>query len=196
MLRPRGGPRSAALLALAVSAATFACDNPFALPPASLPPQEFSITLYAITGTPLQYPSAYDLTLERPVRTDQSSSLDFAFDITVDSLQDTVALLMPRGALGLYRDGGLQLTETPYDSVVFAPNTGYDEGTPVAVHVGSVVLAASRSQACNIGYIYPLYAKMEVTALDLNARSVTLQMLIDPNCGYRSLESSTAPPSK
>jgi hypothetical protein len=196
MLRPRVGPRLAALLALAFSAAFAACDNPFALPPAALPPTEFAITLYAITGTPLEYPSAYDLMRQIAVRTDRSSSLDFAFDIVVDSLQDTVAVLLPRGALGLYRDGGLQLARTPYDSVTFAPNNGYDEGSPLPVSLGSVVLAASRSQTCNIGYVYPLYAKMEVTALDFAARSITLQLLIDPNCGYRSLESSSIPPSK
>ena len=64
------------------------------------------------------------------------------------------------------------------------------------VGLGSVVLAASRSQTCNIGYVYPFYAKIEVTALDLTARSITLQMLIDPNCGYRSLQSSSLPPTK
>jgi len=196
MLRPRGGPRPAALLALALAAAIAACDNPFALPPAALPPTEFSLTLYAITGTSLAYPSAYNFMAQTPARTDRTSNLDFAFDIVVDSLGDTTAVLLPRGALGLYRDGGLQLTRTPYDSITFAPNSGYDEGTPLAVSVGSVVLAASRSQTCNIGYVYPYYAKMAVTALDLTARSITLHMLIDPNCGYRSLQSSTVPPSK
>ena len=196
MLRPRGGPRSAALLALAIAAATAACDNPFALPPAALPPTEFSLTLYAVSGTSLAYPSAFNLMTQTSVRTDRTSSLDFAFDIVVDSLGDTSAVLLPRGALGLYRDGGLQLTRTPYDSITFAPNNGYDEGTALAVGVGSVVLAASRSQTCNIGYVYPLYAKMAVTALDLTARSITLKMLIDSNCGYRSLQSSTVPPSK
>jgi hypothetical protein len=196
MSRPRGGPRSAALLALALSAAFAACDNPFALPPAALPPYITTETLYAITGTPLQYPSAYDLMRQIPVRTDRTPSLDFAFDLVVDSLNDTVAVLLPRGALGLYRDGGLQLTSLEYDSVSFAPNSGYSEGTPVPVGVGSVVLAASRSQTCNIGYVYPLYAKMEVAALDRAARSITLHMLIDPNCGYRSLDSTSIPPSK
>jgi hypothetical protein len=198
MSRRCGGPRSIALLALAFAAAAAACDNPFALPPAALPPTEFTLTLYAITGTPLVYPSALNLMTDppAPVRTDRTSNLDFAFDVVVDSLGDTTAVLLPRGALGLYRDGGLQLTRTPYDSITFAPNSGYDVGTPVTVGVGSVVLASSRSQTCNIGYVYPLYAKMAVTALDLTARSITFKMLIDSNCGYRSLQSSTVPPSK
>jgi hypothetical protein len=196
MSPPRGNPRSAALLALALAAAAAACDNPFALPPASLPPYEQTVTLFAITGTPLTEPSAFDLMTQTVVRTDRTSSLDFAFDIVVDSMRDTVAELLPRGALGLYRDGGLQITKTPYDSIRIAPTSGYDEGTPVAVSLGSVVLAASRSQTCNIGYVYPYYAKMEVSALDLVARTVTLHLLVDPNCGYKSLESSTLPPTK
>jgi hypothetical protein len=196
MSRPRGAPHSAALLALAAVAAIAACNTPFALPPAALPPYVFSITLYAITATPIEEPSAYDLVTPAAVRTDSTSNVDFAFDIQVDSLGDTVAVLLPRGALGLYRDGGLQITQTPWDSIHYAPNGGYNQGDPLTVSVGSVVLAASRAQTCNIGYVFPLYAKMAVTALDLTARSITLHMLIDSNCGYRSLDSTSVPPSK
>ena len=195
MSRPRRRTRSAALLALALSAATATCNNPFALPPATLPPMEMPVTLFAMTGTSLTEPSAYNLMKQIEVRTDRTSDLDFAFDIRVDSLGDTVAVLLPRGALGLFRDGGLQITKTPYDSILKAPTSGYNEGDPLAVGVGAVVLAASRSQPCNIGYIYPLYAKMVVTSLDKVARSITVQMLVDPNCGYKSLKSSNVPPS-
>ncbi len=195
MSRTLGLTGTAALVALAVSAAIAACNDPFALPPANLAPIRDTLRLWAISGTPIDQPSAFDMLLQHVARTDRTSSFDFAFDIQVDSLHDTTAVLLPRGALGLNRDGGIQLTTTPYDSITTAPNTGYTQGDPVAIKLGTVVLAASRAQTCNFGYIYPLYMKLVVTAVDMTARTVTFNTLLDPNCGYRSLEYSTVPPS-
>jgi hypothetical protein len=187
--------RPLALLALALAGASAACNDPYALPPATLPPSEFTVTLYALTGTSISLPSAFDLLQQIVVRTDRTSVFDFAFDMPVDSANDTTAVFLPRGALGLSVAGGLQLTTQPYDSIKSAPNRGYVLSDPVPIQVGSVVLASSRSITCNFGYIRPLYAKMEITAIDKVARSVTFQMLVDPNCGYSSLEASTTPPS-
>ncbi len=194
MSRPPAAARSAALVAVLLATAAAACNDPYALPPATTPPAIFDLTLWSITGTSIASPSAYDLLLQTVVRTDRTSVFDFAFDIP-DSLGDTVAVLLPRGALGLYRDGGLQLTTTPFDQISRAPNSGYVQGDPLPVKVGDVVLAASRSQTCNFGFVEPFYAKMRVTALDFVQRSITMHMLVDANCGYRSLDSSTTPPT-
>jgi hypothetical protein len=196
MSRSLGAARPAALFALALSAAIAACNDPFALPPAQLPPIEVPLTLWAMTGTALSEPSAFDMLKQLVARTDRTSDFDFAFDMQVDTLKDTIAVLLPRGALGLFRDGGIQLTTTPYDSITLAPNSGYELGNRVTVKLGDVVLAASRSQSCNFGFIRPLYMKMRVTAIDRAARSITFDTLLDPNCGYRSLRHSSAPPSQ
>lgn len=196
MSRPLGATRPAALFALAIAAAIAACNNPFALPPATLPPAEGSLTLYALTGTSLLEPSAYDMVQQLVVRTDRTPLFDFALDMVTDSLHDTTAVLIPPGALGLLRDGGLQITTTPYDSITIAPDGGYQQGAPQPLALGTVVLASSRSQSCNFGFIRPLYAKLKVTAIDLVARSVTFLMLLDPNCGYRSLQHSLVPPTQ
>jgi len=193
-------PRPAALFALACVAAIAACNASFTLPPATQAPVTGTTTLYALTGTSLSLPSAYSL-LPSPiypdvVRTDRSSAFDFAFNIEVDSASDTSAVLLPRGAMGLYMDGGLQLTQTPFDSIDLAPTGGYQDSLPVKVQVGTVVLVASRQQTCNFGYVYPLYGKFQVTALDLAARSVTFDLVVDPNCGYRSLKADSVPPTR
>jgi hypothetical protein len=196
MSRSLRATRPAALFALALCAASAACNNPFALPPATLPPVSATLVLFAMTGTPLETPSAFDMVLQLVARTDRTSQFDFAFDIQVDSVHDTTAVLYPRGALGLFRDGGIQTTLTPYDSITIAPTNGYEEGAPVTVKLGSVVLVASRVQSCNFGFIRPLYMKLQVTTLDLVARSITFKTLLDPNCGYRSLRPSTLPPTE
>ncbi len=195
MSRPPAAARPVALFALLLASAVAACNDPYALPPATTAPAIFDLTLWSITGTSLASPSAYDLLNQTVVRTDRTSVFDFAFDIP-DSLGDTVAVLLPRGALGLYRDGGLQLTTTPFDQITTAPNSGYDQGDPLPVKLGDVVLAASRSQTCNFGFVRPYYAKMKVTGIDFTERSITLHMLVDANCGYSSLDSSDVPPTK
>ena len=192
MSRPFVATGCAALFALAVGAAVAACDNPFALPPASVTALDTVITLYSLTGSPVDEPSAYDMVLVRLVRTDQDYNFDFALNMP-DSLGDTVPVLLPPGALGLTRDGGLQISKTPFDSITYAPNSGYDQASGQRLQTGTVVLASSRTQSCNYNIAYPLYAKLQVVQVDTAARSVTLHMVLDPNCGYRSLVDSIVP---
>jgi len=188
-------PRAVAPLALALLAATATCGSPFSLPPANLGVPKGTVTLWALNGTDLAEPSAYDVMLQTVARTDRTSAFDFAFDVRVDSLNDTTAVLLPRGSLGLSIDGGLQLTQQVFDSITIAPTGGYIDSLPVAVKAGNVLFAASRQETCNFGYIKPLYAKLHVTALDLAARTITFDIVTDPNCGYRSLKVDTIPPT-
>jgi hypothetical protein len=188
--------RASAIPALALLAATAACSSPFALPPANLATAAGTVTLWALTGTDLSHPSAYDVMLQTVVRTDRTSAFDFAFDIRVDSLQDTSAVLLPRGVLGLSVDGGLQVTTQAYDSITIAPTPGYQDTLPVVVKAGTVLLAASRAETCNFGYVRPIYAKLRITAVDPVARTLTFDVLTDPNCGYRSLKADSLPPTE
>ena len=194
MSRPVAASGFAALFALAVGAAFAACDNPFALPPSINSPFDTTYTLFSMTGTPVYEPSAFNMVDSQLVRTDRTYLFDFALDLP-DSLGDTIPLLLPPGALGLPRDGGLQITKTPFDSMNYAPNTNYDAGAGQKLAVGTVVLASSRTQSCNYNIAYPLYAKLEVLAIDTIARSVTFHMLLDANCGYRSLQADSVPPT-
>lgn len=194
MSRPFAATGLAALCALAVGAAFAACDNPFALPPATATPVDTTYTLYSITGSVIWGPSAYDLVDNLPIRTDRSSLFDFALDMP-DSLGDTIPLLIPPGGLGLPRDGGLQISKVPFDSLNYAPDAGYDQAVGQRLAVGTVVLASSRTQSCNYNIAHPLYAKLNILAIDRVARSVSLRMVLDPNCGYRSLQADSVPPS-
>jgi len=189
-------PRAAALVAMTLLGSGLACSTSFPLPPATAAVTSATVTLWALTGTDLSHPSAYDVMNEEVARTDRTSLFDFAFDIRVDSVNDTTAVLLPRGTLGLYVDGGLQVTTQAYDSITAAPTSGYQDTLALPVTVGTVVLAASRSETCNFGYVRPLYARMHITALDLVARSITFDIVTDPNCGYRSLKVDSLPPTQ
>jgi hypothetical protein len=61
----------------------------------------------------------------------------------------------------------------------------------LAIDVGTVFLARSRSvpDGCSaITGALPRYGKFEVLSIDAAERVVTLQTLINVNCGYRQLE--------
>ncbi len=194
MSRPFRATGLAALCALAVGAAFAACDNPFALPPATSIPLDTVYVLYSLTGSAVNQPSAYDMVNQLAVRTDRTPNFDFALDMP-DSLGDTIPLLLPPGALGLPRDGGLQISTTPFDSLNYAPDGGYQQTVGQKLAVGTVVLASSRTQSCNYNIAHPLYAKLKILAIDTAARSVSFRMLLDNNCGYRSLRADSLPPS-
>jgi hypothetical protein len=186
--------RRVRVLGPVVACALAACGEGLTLPPASLPVTEDTVTLYALSGTPVNTPSAYSLLSLIAVRTDQTTDLDFAFEIGpanrlgVATTGDTVAVLMPRARLGFSPDGGFQATTLPFDSIRLAPERGYDEERAVRADSGAVYLVTSRRQSCNFGFVRPYYAKLRVEALDRVQRTVRLRLVIDPNCGYRSFE--------
>jgi hypothetical protein len=182
-------------LVLAFAGAT-ACGSDLTLPPATIPIAQQQIKLYALTGTPVGTSSAYDMLSLAEVRTDVSTGFDFAFDMVFDSAygfgqhNDTVAVLIPRGALGFTADPGLQVVPTfNFDSLKIAAGTGYTKARAVRIHEGDVLFAASRAQSCNFGFIRPHYAKLLIQAIDLNAKMATILVIIDPNCGYQGLGS-------
>lgn len=165
-------------------AAFAACSDPFGLPRASLTNTVDSLGLFALSGTPVWTPSAYRVEFRQPVRTDQGTVFDFAFDM--DSTGE--ARVYPTGALGLGEASGLQVATEPFDSVLIAPDRGFQLDTAVVVTVGTVVLVHSRTSTCDFGITAFYYAKLQVVAVDTAARRLDFRILVNQNCGYRGLE--------
>lgn len=176
------------LLPALCSLALLGCDDELTLPPAQAFIAQQDIELFALTGTPVRTPSAYSMLLLRPVRTDISNDFDFAFDIR-DTLGGQQAYLVPRGVLGFQPDGGLQLSTVAFDSLRLAPLGGYEREVMIPVDSGDVIVAASRLQSCDFNIVSPRYAKLRITGIDLTRRVAQIRLVIDPNCGYRSLGS-------
>ena len=189
-------PCAASLRAACVALLLAGCGSDLTLPPASAPITQQEITLYALTGTSVGTNSAYDMLSLIEVRTDLTNSFDFAWDLRFDSAYgigkagDTVAVLIPRGALGFVTDPGLQLAPTfSIDSAIVAPTDGYIKDHAVRIKQGVVLYAASRVQTCNFGFTLPHYAKLLIEQIDLTNRQVVIRVVEDPNCGYRTLTS-------
>ena len=179
---------------LFVAAAVSACGEDIVLPPASIPVAEQQIMLFALTDTPVNTPSAYTITSLAEVRVDLSNDYDFAFDIGPRSRYgltgtptDTVAVLVTRHYMGFVADGGFQPATGIFDSIMIAPATGYEQQLPAVIDVGTVLFAASRLRQCNFNLIRPHYAKLVVQEIDRTLRRATIRLVVDPNCGYRSL---------
>ena len=178
-------PTRAALVLAAV--ATSACGEANLLPPATLAVREDTIRLWAVSGTDIGLPSAYDLVLGLTARTDRTSDFDFVFDFVYDSVaHDTVPALLPRAALGLSADGGLVRVATRFDSLYAAPAGGYDASKVVFLDSTTVVVARSRTQTCNFGIYSGIFAKLVPLELSRTYRRLTMRLVTDPNCGYHS----------
>lgn len=165
-------------------ATAWGCGDPFGQK-AQFSNNVDTLTLYALRGTPIRSHSAYDMYTLSTSRTDTTSGYDFAFDIDPTGR----ALIYPGGALGLSKDAGLQLMDRTFDAIHSAPETGFSTDTSIVVAVGDVFVARSRVSSLFCVYVaVPRYGKFQVLAIDDFARTITLQGLVDLNCGYRGLE--------
>ena len=165
-------------------ALTAACGDPFGLPSASADNVVDTVSLYALSGTPVATPSGYNLQFREAVRTDQGGAFDFAIDL------DTAyrPVLLPTGALRLGRSSGVQATTLPFDSIRIAPGGGFQLDSAVTVDVGGRAIVHSRDAVCSWGGAAVYYAKLQMLAVDTAARRIDFQILVDTNCGYRGLE--------
>ncbi|OLC09616.1 MAG: hypothetical protein AUH41_04815 [Gemmatimonadetes bacterium 13_1_40CM_66_11] len=174
------------LLFACAAAAAAACGDSFGLQ-AYRSNVVDTVSLYALSGTPVTKPSGYAL-LNGAVRTEQVAYFDFAFDI------DTAgrAVLLPTGALKLGQQSGLQLSTQAFDSLRIAPTANYHLDSAVVVHDSSVVLAHSAQVPCGNGFLTYYYAKLHVLTIDTtstpNGRRIDFAILADLNCGFRGLE--------
>jgi len=166
--------------------AAAACGNSTGLPSAGFPNYVDTAMLYALTGTPIGTPSGYDITVQMVSYPEQGATFDFAFDIT----EDGVAQVLPAKLLGRTTVAGIQAAETSFDSIREAPLDGYVTDTAFTVANGTTFLARSRAYSNNCGYVsaLPRYGKFRVLAIDEATRTVTLEAMVDWNCGYRQLE--------
>lgn len=170
------------ILALVVSTtALIACGDPLR-PQASIPTQDATLNVFALTGTPVALPTAINLFLQRAVRAEPANAYDVVFDII-----DEQPVLLPPTAIGAFGRAGLQRATGTFETITEAPRTGYNESDPLPIAVGDLVIVrASASQFCFGGITPYIHAKMEITAIREADRGFTVRMRVNPNCGFRS----------
>ncbi len=164
------------------------CDNTLALPPATVPNIIDTVTLHALQGTPINTASGFDVTLRLTARTDrQSEGFDIAFDIDDEGR----GLIFTTGALGLNVSSAIQASDRAFGDILIAPLEDYTLDSAIVVGVDSVFIVRSRSTTLGCVFFLgqlPRYGKFHVLDLNLDTRQITLENLVNINCGYRSLE--------
>ena len=175
-----------ALGALALASQTLSCGDPLSLRPPSVANRLDTVTVYAVTGTPIFRPSGYLISERAPVRLDRIPIFDFAYHIDEAGKPSFLPYDLITGSQRTSGNPGLLPTDTPFEAIEVAQQLGYIVRDTVEVIPGQVYYARSEvSQRCVLGT--PYYAKLEVLAVDDSARAVRFQVLTNLNCGYRGL---------
>jgi hypothetical protein len=185
-LTPRTTLR-ALLVAFVIGAASLtACGpDPFA-PVANSPVVLTTFRVWAITGTPPPYPTAFSLPANSTIRLEPSGSFDIAFDITpAGKLQ-----VLPMGAVVSPPTGprpiGINVPGTSYQSILSAPRTGWNTDSIIEVTVGEAFVLQVPSVLCPFNTSQVLYGKFVAESILVDERRIFMSARLNPNCGFRS----------
>jgi len=174
------------LLPLAAAGISLAgCDDPNQLADPSITNRVDTVAMYAIDGTSVRRESAFSIDLGRPVRIDIFSGFDFAFNLD----QQGRIVFLPARVVGLPEssvDPGFIKNGVPFDQVTVAPLDGYITLDSIIAQVGDNYSIRSRI-LCSVGT--PKYGKINVLGVNTHPEtlSVTLEVLVNQNCGYIGL---------
>jgi hypothetical protein len=188
-----------------VAPALAACGgtDPFA-PVASLYTSASGYIIYPLSSAPALLPTALQMLTQTAVRPQVSQALGLNFDVVFDiDAQNRVRVIPPK-LVATVPTGtpitGVQTITTPFDSLLRAPSSGYQYDSVTVVRVGQVFAVTSQgstSAGITCASTSPIYAKMVVDSIvtvpELNTRKMFLRTVIDPNCGFRSLETGVIP---
>lgn len=178
-----------AIIAAGFTAALLsACGDPAGLK-ASLLNSVDTLAVFALSGTPPNYPSGIAFLSRQPVRVDGFANFDVAFDINADgnAVIYPVRLVVAAGAS---RAVAMQKIPASFETVVEAPKDGYQANSALVLRAGETVVVQSvhnqGSDLCQFAINPNIYAKLAVDSVKLDSRTVYLRMGLDPNCGFRS----------
>lgn len=148
----------------------------------------FSDTLmvYALSGTPVSYPTALNVQELAVVRATGVFDYEIAFDIdaTGNAVLYPMELLVAEEAP--VRRVGLQKLDVPFESLTSAPRTGYVYDQPLTLAAGESV-AIEAAVPCQYPYPQVVFAKLMVDSVSTAKRAIYFRAVSDPSCGFRSL---------
>ena len=163
-----------------------------------------TLQVFAMTGTPPSFPSAFLASAGAVTRADGSFNFDIAFDID----QSNKVIIFPQKLIGVpcvlgalncggaagAKPVGLQRITVPFDSLVRAPASGYQFDSSFTMSPGqAVAMQVQSSSECPLSFSTVMYSKVVIDSLDPNRRAIYFRSVHDPNCGFRNLVPGATP---
>ena len=147
-----------------------------------------TLVVYALSGTPLAFPTALATLAHTVVRADANIAFDIAFDIDAQGnalLYPFRLIVDPTVAI---RPVGILKVDVPFDSLRRAPTGGYRYDSVTVAPTGTVaVIQATREDECNFDVGKQIYSKIVIDEIDPITRRIAFRILVDPACGFRDL---------
>lgn len=193
------------VVAAALAVLAVACGD-LTRPKASTPNLAVSYTLTALTGAPVNVPTAISF-LGGATRADSRFAFDLAFDLDASGAITVLPVRVVGGDLGSaitqgqtglpLKRIGMQKVTGPFETLREAPKTGYDTlGTQTLVPGNVLAVELLDFANCYTGFGgSTLYAKLTVDSVDAANRRIFARTVVDPNCGYRGLVPDSIPTS-
>lgn len=183
---PRRPLRAAALaLALLVSAALGCGEDPFA-PKADLEVANTSVEIWALTGSPVNFPTVLFVAQRFTARPDAAASFDLAFDIDANGKVQVVPVSRVLTPLTSQRRVGFAQPSPDYNAITEAPRRGWVFDSILTVDVGEPFVVRVQTQFCLLELRDEVYAKYVVDSIFPAERRIRLTGRVDSNCGFRS----------
>jgi len=186
--RARGRRRGLAILHLGLGTILVACGGTTD-PTAQFNNVNYSASLQALNGSPLNAISAINTPAASSVRPDASFEFDVALDL--DSQGRPVFVTQRRVGAPLLFGGhevGLQVLAGAFETVSEAPKTGWVRDSVLTVVPGEVVGLRVASSLCQFSSAPYFHSKMVVDSVNVSQRRIWLRILTNPNCGFRGLQ--------
>jgi len=177
--------RAALFGSLTALIATSACSDPFA-PRATTTVRSDSFVVYAVSETPVNVPSAFNIVFFTPLRLEPNYGYDLVFDIDAQGRAVIIPVRLVGGAVTAGRIVGLQRVAGNYDEMTRAPASGYQYDSTLALGVGEGALVELYADQCQYQASRVVYSKLRILAVDVPRRILAFEITYDPNCGFRS----------
>lgn len=182
--------RAAVVVALTLAALAGCGPDPFA-PRADSPSVDTEFQVWALTGTPTSYPSAFAVPERTAVRLDALGTFDIAFDIAPSGALQVLPVGKVLSALTGSRTIGVIVSTLPYADIESAPRSGWAVDSIVELQVGQAFILQVTTPVCQFSTRQVLYAKFRVDSIVLAERRARLSGRVNPNCGFRSFADGT-----
>lgn len=147
-----------------------------------------TVTLYSLARPELGLASAFDFPNRRRIVVEAIGATG-SWDLAVDD-DGTGAWFVPPGALGVDSRAGLApISGVSFDDVTEAPadTSLYVRDEPVPIEIGRTYALRTRELRGFFSQICVYYAKLQPTAVDLDARTIEYFFEASPACNDRGL---------